>query len=86
MRRVRVTAWQMVSFPNDDKGRRYWEESVRWRCDEMWRGIRHIVEGGLPQQHEVETSSSRQTKLLGTTFPEVLGRHLDSEAEGLQGF
>ena len=23
--------------PDDAKGRRYWEESVAWRCDEMWR-------------------------------------------------
>ena len=37
MRRVRVVAWQMVSCPSDAKGRRYWEESVTWRCDEMWR-------------------------------------------------
>ena len=37
MRRVRIAAWQMVSCPNDAKGRRYWEESVTWRCDEMWR-------------------------------------------------
>ena len=37
MRRVRVAAWQMVSCPSDAKGRRYWEESVTWRCDEMWR-------------------------------------------------
>ena len=27
----------MVSCPSDAKGRRYWEESVTWRCDEMWR-------------------------------------------------
>ena len=31
MRRVRIAAWQMVSCPNDAKGRRYWEESVTWR-------------------------------------------------------
>ena len=37
MRRVRIAAWQMVSCPSDAKGRRYWEESVTWRCDEMWR-------------------------------------------------
>ena len=37
MRRVRIAAWQMVSCPNDAKGRRYWEESVTWRCDELWR-------------------------------------------------
>ena len=33
--RVRIAAWQMVSCPSDAKGRRYWEESVTWRCDEM---------------------------------------------------
>ena len=37
MRRARFAAWQMVSCPSDAKGRRYWEESVTWRCDEMWR-------------------------------------------------
>ena len=37
MRRVRIAAWQMVSCPSDAKRRRYWEESVTWRCDELWR-------------------------------------------------
>ena len=37
MRRVRVAAEQMVRSPDDAKGRRYWEESVTWRCDEEWR-------------------------------------------------
>ena len=37
MRRVRIAAWQMASCPSDAKGRRYWEESATWRCDEMWR-------------------------------------------------
>ena len=37
MRRVRIAAWQMVRCPSDAKGPRYWEESVTWRCDEMWR-------------------------------------------------
>ena len=37
MRRVRIAAWQMVPCPGDAKGRRYWEESVTWRCDEEWR-------------------------------------------------
>ena len=37
MRSGRIAAWQMVSCPSDAKGRRYWEESVTWRCDEMWK-------------------------------------------------
>ena len=37
MRRVRIAAWQMVRCPDGAKGRRYWEESVTWRCDEEWR-------------------------------------------------
>ena len=37
MRRVPTAAWQMVSCPNDAKGRRYWEESMTWRCHELWR-------------------------------------------------
>ena len=37
MKRVRIAAWQMVSCPSDARGRRYWEESVTWRFDEIWR-------------------------------------------------
>ena len=37
MRRVRIAAWQMASCPSDAKGHRYWEESVTWRCDDLWR-------------------------------------------------
>ena len=37
MRRVRIAAWQMVSCPSDAKGRRHREETVTWRCDDMWR-------------------------------------------------
>ena len=37
MKRVEIAAWQMVSCPNDAVGRRYWEEAVTWRCDELWR-------------------------------------------------
>ena len=37
MRRVRIAAWQLVSCRSDAKGRRYWDESVTWRCDELWR-------------------------------------------------
>ena len=37
MRRVPFAAWQMVSCPSDANGRRYWEESVTWRCDDLWR-------------------------------------------------
>ena len=56
VRRVRIAAWQMVSCPSDAKGRRYWEESVTWRCDEMWRHeYIKTVQGGLSEQHAVET-------------------------------
>ena len=37
MRRVCIAACHMVSCPSDAKGRRYWKESVIWRCDELWR-------------------------------------------------
>ena len=37
MKRVKIAAWQMASCPNDAKGRRYWEEVVTWRCDELWK-------------------------------------------------
>ena len=48
MRRVRISDWQMVGCPDDAKGRRYWEESVTWRCDEEWReGLHQTVQGGL---------------------------------------
>ena len=42
------------------------------------------VQGGLSEQHAVETSFPRQTDLLGTTFHAILGRRLDTEIEGLQ--
>ena len=69
MKRVRIAAWQMVSCPSDAKGRRYWEESVTWRCDE----IHQTVQGILSEQHAVETPSPRQTDLLGATFHAILG-------------
>ena len=65
MRRVRVAAWQMVSCPSDAKGRRYWVESVTWRCDEMWRDE--------SEQHAVETPPPRYTELLGASFHAFLG-------------
>ena len=37
MTRVQVAAWQMTHSPDDAKGRRCWEESVRWRCDDEWK-------------------------------------------------
>ena len=48
------------------------------------RGLHQTVQGGLPEKHAVETSSSRQTDLLGMTFHAILGRRLDTETEGLQ--
>ena len=33
---VSSAAWQMTRSPDDAKGRRNWEESSAWRCDE-WR-------------------------------------------------
>ena len=37
MRRVQTAAWQAMHSPDDAMGRRYWEESVAWRCDDDWR-------------------------------------------------
>ena len=48
------------------------------------RRIYQIVQGGLSEQHAVETPSFRQIDLLGTTFHAILGRRLDTETEGLQ--
>ena len=53
MRRVRIAAWQMVSCPSDAKGRRYWEESLTWRCEEMWRD---------------ESQADRPTRFLGDAW------------------
>ena len=50
MRRVCIAAWQMVSCPSDAKGRRYWEESVTWRCDELWRTIVTARSGNVLSQ------------------------------------
>ena len=83
MRRVRVAAWQMVSCPSDAKGRRYWEESVTWRCDEMWR------DENIKLSDEDYRNSTQWKRLLPGrpnywerpfTF---LGRRLDTETEGL---
>ena len=64
------------------------EESVTWRCDEMWRGeYIKISKEGLPEQHAVETLSPRQTDPLGATFHAILGWRLDAgdaETESLQ--
>ena len=60
----RIAAWQMASCPSDANGRRYREESVTWRCNETWRDeyIKPV------DQHAMETPSSCQTELLGTSF------------------
>ena len=74
VRRVRTAAWQMVSCPTDAKGDRCWEESVHAALRRiMERRIHQIVQGGLSQQHAVETSSPRQTELLGASFHAFLG-------------
>ena len=51
MRLVRIADWRMVSCPNDAKCRRYWEETVMWRCGESWRDeyVRLSKEGGRPK-------------------------------------
>ena len=84
MRRVRIPAWQMVSCPSDAKGRRYLEESVTWRCDEMWRDeYIKLSKEDYRNSTQWETSSPRQTELLGASFHAFLGRRLDTETEGL---
>ena len=60
MRRVRIAAWQMVRCPDDAKGRRYWEESVTWRCDEKWR------EAHIKLSKEDYRNSTRLTVLFPT--------------------
>ena len=71
MRRVRIAAWQMVSCPSDAKGRRYWEESVTLRCDELWRD-EHIKlsEGRLSYQHAVEILSQAD-RITGSVLSRV---------------
>ena len=84
MRRVRIAAWQMVSCPSDAKGRRYWEESVTWRRDEMWRDENiKLSKEDYRNSTQWKTSSSWQTELLGAFFHAFFGRRLDTEAEGL---
>ena len=48
------------------------------------RRIQQTVQGGLSEQHAMETPSPRQTDLLGASFHAILGRRLDTETEGLQ--
>ena len=84
MRRVRIAAWQMVSCPSDAKGRRYWEESVTWRCDEMWRD-----ECFKLSKEDYRNSTQWKRPLPGRPnfwerpFDAILGRRLDTETEGL---
>ena len=74
MRRVRIVAWQIVSCPSDAKGRRNWEESVTWRCDEMWRDeYIKLSKEDYRNSTQWKTSSSWQTELLGTPFYAFLG-------------
>ena len=82
MRRVRIAAWQMVSCPSDAKGRRYWEESVTWRCDEMWRD-EYIKLSKEDYRNSTQWKRPMQTELLGASFHAFLGRRLDTETEGL---
>ena len=85
MRRVRIAARQMLSCPSDAKGRRYWEESVTWRCDEMWRD-----EYIKLSKEDYRTSTQWKRPLPGRPnywerpFHVFLGRRLDTETEGLQ--
>ena len=37
MERLQTAAWQKTHSSDDAMGRRYWEESVRWRCDDEWK-------------------------------------------------
>ena len=83
MRRVRISAWQMVSCPSDAKGRRHWEESVTWRCDEMWRD-EYIKLSKEDYRNITQWKRSLPGRPMGTTFHAILERRLDTETEGLQ--
>ena len=73
-RRVRIAAWQMVSCPNDAKGRRYCEESATWRCDEMWRDeYIKLSKEDYRNSTQWKRPFSWQTELLGTSFHAFLG-------------
>ena len=80
MRRVRIAAWQMVSCPGDAKGRRYWEESVTWRCDEMWRDEYIKLS---KEDYRNSTQWKRPLPGRGASFHALLGRRLDTETVGL---
>ena len=74
MRRVRIAAWQMVSCPSDAKGRRYWEESVTWRCDELWRDkYIKLSKEDYRNSTQWKRLSPWQTELLGASFHAFLG-------------
>ena len=45
--------------PDDAQGRRYWEESVTWRCDEEWR------EANIKLSKEDYRNSTQKRPLLG---------------------
>ena len=74
MRRVRIAAWHMVSCPSDAKGLRYWEESVTWRCDELWRDeYMKLSKEDYRNSTQWKRSLPRQTELLGAFFHAFLG-------------
>ena len=74
MRRVRIAAWQMVSCPSDAKGRRFWEESLTWLCDEMWRDdYIKLSKEDHRNSTQWKRTSSWWTELVGTSFHSFLG-------------
>ena len=80
MRRVRVATWQMVTCPSDGKDRRYWEESVTWRCDEMWRD----ETSNCPRRTTGRARSGNVLFLADRTAVNVLSRaSWGCQAEGL---
>ena len=82
-RRVQSPAWQLIRSTDDAKGRRYWEESIAWRCDDEWREAYVKLMQDDPRNNTKWKRPPRTCHLLGTTVHATSWRCLDHENQGL---
>ena len=67
MKRIKIEAWQMMSCLNDALGRRYWEEAVTWRCDELWREAYVKLTKGALDLHDCMSFELLLNRMSDTT-------------------
>ena len=75
----------LESCPSDAKGRRYWEESVTWRCDEMRRDdYIKLSKEDYRNSTAVETPFPSRPTYWERPFTRFLGDAWIPKTEGLQ--